>query len=746
MKHIYRVYSILNEIHPLIHNKTKEGFNNTKHVKDNDSNVLKIKPKKGLTRRETKFNLKESVFYSGAFFTDSQHQEKTSLKNINIYEKQEKTIDIILAKSNYFGGKNKYQYIRNPDHLHVILGFYPRNIRDVYSLLSCARRNGRSGTSQIICPKSEYFNSMTSNESSISLHENDNYLIDCVQRGHDEIIQDISNQGHSWIFDENIINESFIKKLTPGFFGQIRSYTINVSRSTAIEYEFPFGFNIEDYFNIQKQRIYSVINCPNCLFTWRLVSQYYREMVLEGWSLFITNEIDSKVSELIQTQPKDSQITETELYIEANRILSEDSEFRKIKSHFYYTMNQFLPMPNYVSYRTEIRNKDVKKDPILDFIESFLFTTSKTNDFLKIFLNRNKFYKLFHGISKRFTIKIGFYPFSIPIEDVETLKNMEIGLKYKPDMHIHDPELHYGKLSITKNLDPIFSQIYDVLQLHITKYIPINIYLKRTITGTEFGFCFQPFVNANQRQFLDLSDIDPSFIASINVKSDKPLLIGVLLFIHSIISSCFSSLFQLMMVMFHLNFSDILSSLLDETIDNTKDELLEKTVYAICTFFILRIKNLLGKNYQNSPIQAILKNFVANDDESFKPRLKGKLSIVNLIIKIAISFVMYIGSVFTILGSQNSIRFYETQKFEENEKLIEELLNISENATKAMIKVGFDENDQLKDEHALDFAKEKTSEIASRYENIKISEYEKELRYYQNKGKDPKQLLFNLIQ
>ena len=45
--------------------------------------------------------------------------------------------------------------------------------------------------------------------------------------------------------------------------------------------------SILTFLKIQSQKIFSLFNCPNCKYTWRLFQRHVREMILESWSLMI---------------------------------------------------------------------------------------------------------------------------------------------------------------------------------------------------------------------------------------------------------------------------------------------------------------------------------------------------------------------------------------------------------------------------------------------------------------------------
>lgn len=42
---------------------------------------------------------------------------------------------------------------------------------------------------------------------------------------------------------------------------------------------------VDSYLDIQSQKIFSLYNCPNCKYTWRIFKRYVREMILQSWIL-----------------------------------------------------------------------------------------------------------------------------------------------------------------------------------------------------------------------------------------------------------------------------------------------------------------------------------------------------------------------------------------------------------------------------------------------------------------------------
>ena len=94
---------------------------------------------------------------------------------------------------------------------------------------------------------------------------------------------------NDWLFtsaiDKQVITLEQIKAM--------RESRINVNRIVAFNYSFPIRMKVKTFLKIQAQKIFSLLNCPNSIFTWRLFRRYVREMILESWSLMMS-EIDDK--------------------------------------------------------------------------------------------------------------------------------------------------------------------------------------------------------------------------------------------------------------------------------------------------------------------------------------------------------------------------------------------------------------------------------------------------------------------
>ena len=484
-----------------------------------------------------------------------------------------KSIDVIIAANNFSRGTNADQKVRYPKHLHVFIGFYSRNIRSVLQALGRTGRSGRPGTTQIICLKKQYYASSDDLDADETVENTIDNFYNTIQDGRSRIIVELGKRGFEWIFDESTIKkESIDRVLNDKFYQQIRRYTGNVSRQSAVNYVYPFGFNTADYFIVQAQRIFSLINCPNCKFTWRLISRYFREMVLQGWSLFIDDPKAPKC-------PLEDKITQ-----------------------FFSILDKYILPPKFGQQ---------------SIVSSFLNVTKVAQEQISTYLKakKNDLTKLYWALGGEknlfLSIKLGAFPFT-SIKQEESAS----GIKFEPVSYIIDPEIIYEGFSITKYLDWIFDKIYDLLNCLLGAKTCLQLYLKRTIAGTEFGICFQPFIQGEgDRIPLTLHDIDLTLIAAINCKSERVLLVSILLLLAAVLAVCFSMLEVILIKFFKQSFKEIVKQLLSTVINYAASKLISTVVDKICEFLILMIQKLMKNRFEGSWIQLMLKIFVTVDVE-----------------------------------------------------------------------------------------------------------------------------------
>ena len=625
-------------------------------------NLVDLYVKTGIPEIDNKYTVNKNIQSTEASSGQEENLNKSDIDDKYIFEEANKPIDVILAGNNYGRGMNADLEVHNGDHLHVIIGYYSHNIRTVQQALGRTGRSGRSGTTKIICLKKEYFSSIKKNSSfDVNSAYQDSQSIlqtgDPIQDGRNKVISYLLNTtGHSWIFNDDEIKKDIYKNLPKDFFGKIRNYTINVARSTAVNYVFPFGFNQDDYFLIQTQRIYSLINCPNCRFTWMLIARYYRELILEGWSLFIQGKIDEKIG--WERYLSNDFIDETELTLKATSQVAEKLD--EIIEQYFDFVKKYTPLDN------------------PDIVQTFLKTTEKVNQSGQKFLMNSKYKKIFMNLkgAKRsmVSLKIGVFPFT-SLDEEQTDK----GIKIEPRIPIQDPEMKYEKFSITHFLDTIFDKIIGFINDFLAGLTGMQLYLKRTVAGTEFGLCFQPFTTDESRKILTLHDIDLTFIAAINVKSEKVLLAGIMLLLAAILAATFPMIYAVIpTILTNISVKGIkklLKTIAEAAIDFVLDNVQETIVTMICAFLVLKIKNIMKQKYHNSWIQSVLHFVVSvspDDNISYNKKFSsGKNKLCSAAIKIGVCIVMLVAAFFTSFKKDPAL------KNESDEKPVDETINTS---------------------------------------------------------------------
>ena len=513
------------------------------------------------------------------------HKDLKKTKDINY--------DVIIAGNNYGRGINADQNVNCENGLHVIVGFYSSNSRVINQARGRTGRQGKLGTSKIICPADQYFQyqkiqELNKSNQTIKFQTNkrNNFLIECDSRN--MLIQQLNEKNATWIFNEDIIKTNKDIKLEEREIETIRNYEINISRDTAIDFIYPFGFNCENYLTIQSQRIYSLINCPNCVFVWKLISRYYRVMILEGWSLFLENCDDS-----VDPQKK------VAMYIDKLKYYIPFEKLNEFKSDAIGSFKcAFL-------YLTSLINQENHKYLQLNFAQS----SQKWGLQSLYYKNQQKF----HFNKKRkiggkfFAIKYGLYPYTkFYIEEGDDFYN---SFKIKENSPIKDKELNYDKISITSILDDVYDMCYRTLDDALREFIGLRLYLKRTVAGTEFGIFFQPYSKSN-KNFLELHDINISIIAAINIKSDRLVMLAVLqlfLFYWANFFNCFTNFFSALKLSFKKASKIFISTLFDELI---KEDKIKGFFEQISEFITGEIRDTMGDEYDDSIISSIINTFV----------------------------------------------------------------------------------------------------------------------------------------
>lgn len=157
--------------------------------------------------------------------------------------------------------------------LHVIVSFHISNPRLLFQAYGRTARKNIFGTVHTICLKNNFFTT----KKEISDDDN-NYLnfFNEINKMQIEFIEYFRSK-RNWIFDPKIGSV----KLSTNDNNVMRIAKINVNRSNAYNCIYPICMKVPTFLNIQAQKIFSLFNCPECKYSWKLFQQYIREMILQ---------------------------------------------------------------------------------------------------------------------------------------------------------------------------------------------------------------------------------------------------------------------------------------------------------------------------------------------------------------------------------------------------------------------------------------------------------------------------------
>ena len=428
----------------------------------------------------------------------------SNIKNVNIFDGKSDNIkpDLIsgikgaISLGTNACGRGTDIIIKNYP-LHVIVAYYSSNTRVMNQAFGRTARQGQKGSCRIICLKNQYFspiNVLTNVDSSM----NEFAIKNLRQR---EFVDHFKNK-RNWIFS-GYLNK---QKIDNKYIKELRKTKINVNRIVAYNYTYPICMTLETFLIIQEQKIFSLFNCPNCKFTWRLFQRYVREMILESWSLTI-NKLDQK-------------------YDNKTKSKNYDKELVAMRKKLYDILNEYLPENNY-----------------FDIFETFMFLfrkvqTTYEKNILKGFTKMASPLLEFEN-STFFSCKAGFKPYALLSESGARIyyKN------FKKTNFIKDPELKYERrtiknkfsiISITDKIDDIFNEICKKVNEIIGSKTFLRLFLRRTIAGCEFGFCVNLDIKNHNEKFNKenpycIIDKDPLLVFTIFVRSVIPFLSIILI-------------------------------------------------------------------------------------------------------------------------------------------------------------------------------------------------------------------------
>ena len=376
--------------------------------------------------------------------------------------------------------------------LHVIVSYYSSNVRVMEQAFGRTARQGRKGTYRIICIKTQYFKP-------VNVLKNADALLTefSIKSHHQQKFVQHFEVNRPWIFSgfpgKQVIDSSTLKEL--------RSTKININRIIASNFVFPICMTKDVFLKIQEQRIFSLFNCPNCKFTWRLFQRYLRELILETWSLLI-NEVDQEFKDKEKGKEYDEVIKQ------------------RMNELFTLFDEQYLPN---------------KKEEILP---TFMFIFKKVrktyeHDILKNFIDIANPLLEFNPTAF-FECKVGFRPYTLLTGSGSRITSKN-GNKTN---FIKDPELIFEKktvkkkyqiISITEKIDDLFERIFQKVNEILGSIAFIKLFLRRTLGGCEFGFCLTLDIENQKEDPFCIIDIDPLLTFTIFVRSLAPVLAIILI-------------------------------------------------------------------------------------------------------------------------------------------------------------------------------------------------------------------------
>ncbi|KAK8852979.1 hypothetical protein M9Y10_017976 [Tritrichomonas musculus] len=387
--------------------------------------------------------------------------------------------------------------------LHVIISYFSSNTRVMNQAFGRTARQGRGGSYRIICLKRQYYSPSYFLENVKDALNEFN-----VKNKYQQYFVNYFRTRAKWIF-QNYLDKQEIR---PDYIKELRKVKINVNRIIAYKYKFPICMSLDTFLIIQEQKIFSIYNCPNSKFTWRLFQRYFRELILESWSLTIT-EIDQKYSEF-----KKSEKYKKELEKKVNELI--------------FTLKNYFPshgdwdiVSTFMHIFRKVRDK-YEKDITKGLIDP------KNDD-------ENKTFLLTFEKCRFFAIHAGFKPFTLVSKSGARIfyKN------YKKTCFIKDPELKYEQrtlknkfslLSITSKIDDIFNNIFKIVNNILGSKTFLRFFLRRTLAGCEFGVCLNMDLRSKNETFNKsnpycIIDKDPLLVFTILVKSMIPVMAIILI-------------------------------------------------------------------------------------------------------------------------------------------------------------------------------------------------------------------------
>lgn len=436
---------------------------------------------------------------------DGMKMDKSEIENKSGLE------GMITLGTNFCGRGTNIDY-KEQKPLHVIIAYGPRNVRSLKQAYGRTGRDGKSGTTRIICTKEDYYK--IAKKPNQALINNTLKQFDLKKQRLSNFIESYRTN-RPWIFNPN---EENLNKIRFDNEDKTKLYTefININRLTAVQYNFPICMEVETFLKIQIQKIYSLKNCPECKYTWILFQRYLREMILESWSIFI-----NKFSRNYEIEKRKKKIKKTDEYVFYESFF--ESSYRKFETK----LSQYLP--NYTSY--SITETFMQLHQYVVYRWSPIIMKLFPGDFYDIRKENDP--------NAFLCFKVGFYPFEI--KDKSGARIFCLDGKYDQNNSrklnfIEDPELQYlrnkQKFSITYYIDKIFEKMCETIDKYLSNLLGLHFYIRRGFAGCEFGICIDPlFEDIVVPEANCLFDKTPILLFSIRCKSTKPFLAAILIIV-----------------------------------------------------------------------------------------------------------------------------------------------------------------------------------------------------------------------
>ena len=422
------------------------------------------------------------------------------IKNINIFDGKNEEIKpdtiaglkgAVSLGTNFCGRGADIKDMSKP--LHVVVTYHTANTRVMNQAFGRTARQGNRGTVRVIC----LINDFLFPTLSFSTDTAKNILEDFKIKNKMQIeFIEAFGQKRKWLFDNSKINQKI--EISDKYLDEMRLSKINVNRIVAFKYMYPMCMSIPTFIEIQKQKVFSIFNCPNCKYTWILFQKYLQETILETWSLLVY----SAEKEYRKNTKKVSY-----------KVILEAKKQDAISILESFLGNQMDIVSTFMNIFSDVV-KQYEDKIISEFINTF-----NNNSF--IYTQKRFKTKAKYGYKNKVSFNFGFRPFTLITNSGARIDS----LKDDDRCFITDPELIYrrgtGFLSITEAIDAIFEKICNKINSIINEYIGLKFFLRRTLAGCEFGICFDLHIestNSFDIGLISMIDKDPLFVFTIFIK------------------------------------------------------------------------------------------------------------------------------------------------------------------------------------------------------------------------------------